>query len=183
MAIPLSYNLRNLMERKTTTIMTALGIGLTVAVMLGILGLLAGLEGSFQATGDPLHVMVLRKGATAELTSLVNKQDIQLLRAKRGMAMYGGEPMAALELLTVISLENAALIIEHEREMAVGGTLVHQREGLAAAGDAAVDLGVGLWKRASRQVRAREIKMSEPRIQHAVRVGQSLDRLPGVSAL
>ena len=104
MAIPLSYNLRNLMERKTTTIMTALGIGLTVAVMLGILGLLAGLEGSFQATGDPLHVMVLRKGATAELTSLVTKENLQLLRAKRGMAMYDGEPMVALELLTVISL-------------------------------------------------------------------------------
>jgi len=84
--------------------MTALGIGLTVAVMLGILGILAGLDGSFQATGDPLHVMVLRKGATAELTSLVNKENFQLLRAKRGMAMYGGEPMATLELLTVISL-------------------------------------------------------------------------------
>ena len=32
MAIPLAYNLRNLTVRKTTTLMTALGIALTVAV-------------------------------------------------------------------------------------------------------------------------------------------------------
>jgi len=40
MAIPISYNLRNLVVRKTTTIMTALGIALTVAVLLAILAML-----------------------------------------------------------------------------------------------------------------------------------------------
>ena len=39
MAIPASYNLRNLVVRKTTTIMTALGIALTVAVLLSVLAL------------------------------------------------------------------------------------------------------------------------------------------------
>jgi len=38
MAIPVSYNLRNLIVRKTTTIMTALGITLTVAVLLPLSG-------------------------------------------------------------------------------------------------------------------------------------------------
>ena len=33
MTLPVSYNLRNLIVRKTTTIMTALGIALTVAVL------------------------------------------------------------------------------------------------------------------------------------------------------
>ncbi len=61
MAIPVSYNLRNLVVRKTTTIMTALGIALTVAVLLAVLGLVSGLENAFAATGDPLHILVLRK--------------------------------------------------------------------------------------------------------------------------
>ena len=39
MAVPIAYNLRNLVVRKTTTIMTALGIALTVAVLLSILAL------------------------------------------------------------------------------------------------------------------------------------------------
>ena len=49
MAIPLAYNLRNLVVRKTTTLMTALGIALTVAVLLAILALVNGLE--FDAFG------------------------------------------------------------------------------------------------------------------------------------
>jgi len=32
--VPITYNLRNLLERKATTLMTALGIGLTVAVLV-----------------------------------------------------------------------------------------------------------------------------------------------------
>ena len=43
MKIPLSYNLRNLAVRKTTTAMTALGVGLTVAVLLAVLALVEGL--------------------------------------------------------------------------------------------------------------------------------------------
>ena len=44
MAIPLYYNLRNLRFRKTTTLMTALGIALTVAVLLGIMAMVVGPE-------------------------------------------------------------------------------------------------------------------------------------------
>ena len=51
MPLPLSYNLKNLTVRRTTTLMTALGIGLTVAVLLGILALVGGLERALQSTG------------------------------------------------------------------------------------------------------------------------------------
>ncbi len=44
MAIPVAYNLRNLVVRKTTTLMTALGIALTVAVLLAVLALVSGLR-------------------------------------------------------------------------------------------------------------------------------------------
>ncbi len=47
MAIPLSYNLRNLRLRKSLTIMTALGIALTVATAVFIMALLAGLGRAF----------------------------------------------------------------------------------------------------------------------------------------
>ena len=43
MAIPISYNIRNLAVRKTTTLMTAAGIAMTVAVLLAVLGLVSGL--------------------------------------------------------------------------------------------------------------------------------------------
>jgi putative ABC transport system permease protein len=53
MAIPLAYNLRNLAVRKTTTLMTALGIALTVAVLLAILALVNGLNSTLSVSGDP----------------------------------------------------------------------------------------------------------------------------------
>jgi putative ABC transport system permease protein len=105
MAIPLSYNLRNLVVRRTTTVMTALGIALTVAVLLAILAMVNGLRSSLGATGDPLHVLVMRKGSTAELTSNFSREAFQDLKLKPGIARTSsGEPAASLELVTLIDL-------------------------------------------------------------------------------
>ena len=65
MAIPISYNLRNLRVRKATTVMTALGISLTVAVLLGIAALVGGLRSSLEVTGHPLHLIVMQIDAAA----------------------------------------------------------------------------------------------------------------------
>ncbi len=104
MAIPLSYNLRNLVVRKTTTLMTALGIALTVAVLLSVLALVNGLQTAFESTGNPLQILVMRKGSTAELNSGLTRAIFQDLKANPGIAKRGTEPMASLEIVTVINL-------------------------------------------------------------------------------
>jgi len=104
MAIPLTYNLRNLAVRKTTTVMTALGIALTVAVLVGILALVGGLNSALEVTGHPLHVLVMRQGSTAELNSTITREQFQNLKFLEGLEQIGGEPAASLEVLTVINL-------------------------------------------------------------------------------
>jgi putative ABC transport system permease protein len=105
--IPLSYNLRNLVARRTTTIMTALGIALTVAVLLSIFALVEGLRTALASTGHPLNVMVTRKGSTAELNSTITQETFQILKVKPGIATNAkGEPQASLEVVTVIILES-----------------------------------------------------------------------------
>jgi putative ABC transport system permease protein len=105
MAIPISYNIRNLVVRKTTTLMTAAGIAMTVAVLLAVLGLVSGLRAAFGATGDPLHVLVLRKGGNAELTSLLTQEQFQIVKTFPGIATGSdGQPQASLEIVSVISL-------------------------------------------------------------------------------
>jgi putative ABC transport system permease protein len=105
MAIPIAYNLRNLIVRKTTTVMTALGIGLTVAVLVADLALVEGLRTAFKATGHPLQILVLRKGSNAELNSSVTREALQILKSKPGLAVNeAGEPMASPETLGVINL-------------------------------------------------------------------------------
>ncbi len=104
MAIPLSYNLRNLVVRKTTTIMTALGITLTVAVLLSVLALVNGLRTAFESSGNPLQILVMRKGSNAELSSGITREVYQDLKSMPGIVRDGGQPMTSLEMVTVINL-------------------------------------------------------------------------------
>jgi putative ABC transport system permease protein len=105
MAIPIAYNLRNLRVRKGTTIMTALGIALTVAVLLSVLALVNGLRAAFVSTGNPVNVIVVRKGATSELVSGMTRELYQDLKLKPGIAGAStGHPMTSLEMVTVINL-------------------------------------------------------------------------------
>jgi putative ABC transport system permease protein len=107
MAIPIAYNLRNLVVRKTSTLMTALGIALTVAILLAVLALVNGLRTTLATSGDPLHIIVLRKGAESELTSLFTRTQFQDLKFKPGIATGSdGQPLASLEVITVINLAN-----------------------------------------------------------------------------
>lgn len=107
MTLPLAYNLRNLAVRRTTTILTALGIALTAAVLMAILALVEGLRTSLAASGHPLHVLVMRKGSTSELTSLFARASYQDLKFKPGIARgKDGAPLASLEVVTVIVLES-----------------------------------------------------------------------------
>lgn len=104
MAIPISYNLRNLVVRKTTTVMTALGIALTVAVLLAVMALVHGLRTAFQSSGNPLQILVMRKGSNAELNSGITREVFQDLKSMPGIARDGNEPLASLEMVTVINL-------------------------------------------------------------------------------
>jgi len=89
--------------------MTAFGLALTVSVLLSVLALVEGLRMTFRASGDPLNVLVLRSGAPTELMSSLPRVSYNALKYKPGIARSpSGEPMASLEVVTVISVENPA---------------------------------------------------------------------------
>jgi putative ABC transport system permease protein len=76
-----------------------------VAVLLSVLALVQGLRTAFKATTNPLHVLITRKGATSELVSGLPRASFQIIKAKPGIARNSkGEPMASLEMITVIAL-------------------------------------------------------------------------------
>jgi putative ABC transport system permease protein len=105
MAIPIAYNLRNLVVRKTTTLMTALGIALTVAMLLAILALVNGLRVTLTASGDPLRIVVVRQGSDSELVSNFVRTQFQDIKFKPGIATGSdGQPLASLEMVTIINL-------------------------------------------------------------------------------
>jgi putative ABC transport system permease protein len=105
MAIPISYNVRNLNLRKGLTIMTALGIALTVTTAIFLMALLAGLKRAFVSSGNPQNVLVLRKGSEAELSGGFDASLFPTLKVLPGIAKDShGEPMASGELVVVIVL-------------------------------------------------------------------------------
>jgi putative ABC transport system permease protein len=105
MAIPIKYNIRNMKLRKGLTVMTALGIALTVTTAVFIMALLAGLQKAFKSTGNPLNVLVLRKGSTSELTGPFPQQDFQTLKTLPGIAKdKNGDPLVSGEITVVIVL-------------------------------------------------------------------------------
>lgn len=105
MKIPIAYNLRNLAVRKTSTLMTAIGIGLTVAVLVSALALVNGLRTAFENTGNPLQILALQKGSTSELGSFVTREKFGQLSSLDGIARgHSGNLLASLEMVQVINL-------------------------------------------------------------------------------
>ncbi len=105
MALPIAYNLRNLMVRKTTTLLTALGISLTAAILVADLSLVNGLQATFRKSGNPLQLMILRKGSNSELVSAVTPEILADVKPYPGVARNAnGEPMVSPEIVTVINL-------------------------------------------------------------------------------
>ena len=174
MAIPISYNIRNLKLRKGLTIMTALGIALTVTTAVFLMALLAGLHKAFMASGDPINVLVMRKGSTAELSGGFDANLFPTLKTLPGIAQdKEGQPIASGEWVVVVvlprkdgtgevnvsvrglmpaglTLRPGAKLIEGrwfspgQREVVVGNS-IHNRFAGANVGDT-LDFAKGQWK-------------------------------------
>jgi ABC-type lipoprotein release transport system permease subunit len=104
MAIPLSYNLRSVIQRPVSTATTAVGIGLTVAIYIGALALAAGFRASLVTTGSPDNILVLRKGADSEISSGITLDNVNILKANPAVAVGpDGRPRASAEMVIVVN--------------------------------------------------------------------------------
>src|SRR5262250_504178 len=105
MAIPFSYNIRNMILRKRLTLMTALGIALTVTTTVFLMMLLAGMKKAFVKSGDPLNVLVMRKGSTSELAGGFTKDKLPILVSLEGIAKDNEDkPLVSGEWVVVVNL-------------------------------------------------------------------------------
>ena len=104
MALPISYNIRNLRERWQVTFLAVLGISLVVAVLVVLLAMVAGVRLALRSTGIPQNAMVVQRGSASELTSWVPLDQRNLIvvdsRVARGK---DGQPLASPEIVVVSS--------------------------------------------------------------------------------
>lgn len=104
--IPISYNVRSLRVRKTTTAATALGIALVVFVFASVLMLVNGLKKTLATSGRRDVAVVLRKGADAEMASAIDLPNVGLILAQADVARRpSGDSDGVGENVVVILLE------------------------------------------------------------------------------
>lgn len=104
--VPISYNLRSLAVRKTTTLATAGGIALVVFVLAAVLMLSAGVKRTLASSGAPDVAMILRKGSDAELSSGVEIPNVGLILANKQVARRAdGTPDGVGEIVVVITVD------------------------------------------------------------------------------
>jgi putative ABC transport system permease protein len=105
MALPLKYNVRNVLIRWRATLATILGVALVVAVYVLMEAMAAGLEKSSQNTGDPRNIMVVRKGSTAESSSQVTREQYKnLLYLEQVARNAKGQPLVSADMVVLINL-------------------------------------------------------------------------------
>lgn len=104
--VPISYSLRNLRVRATTTAATALGVGLVVFVFASVLMLGEGIKRTLGRGGSPDVAVVLRDGSDAELSSGIELPSAGIiLNAPDVRRRADGRPDGVAESVVVIVLD------------------------------------------------------------------------------
>jgi hypothetical protein len=103
-SIPIGYNVRNLIVRWRTTLLTALAFTLVVGLMTVMLAFVAGMNHLTEQSGQPGNVIVLSDGATDELFSNLNFIDAGDIERQSGVLRdEAGQPLASREVYIVVT--------------------------------------------------------------------------------
>src|ERR1700732_986949 len=101
MAIPIVYNLRSVKARWTSAIVAVLGIAGTVGVFVAMLSLARGFKATLVSSGSYDNAMVMRAGATSEMTGGVGVDAVKILQDAPGIARSSDGPLLTPEVVLV----------------------------------------------------------------------------------
>ncbi len=104
-SVPLTYIVRNLWVRRVTTGLTAAGMALVVFVFATVLMMSEGIRATLVATGQADNVIVLRKGAGAEINSAITRSQAAVIETLPGIALdLLGRPLVSREPVVLNNL-------------------------------------------------------------------------------
>ncbi len=106
MKIPLKYILRNFMARKLTTFITIAGIALVVFVFTAVLMMAFGIQKTLVSTGSGDNVMITRKAANSEISSIIGPDIQNVIRTLPHIAKEpDGNLVISDEPVVIVNLE------------------------------------------------------------------------------
>jgi len=100
MRLPLSYSLRNVAARPARSLITAGVIALVVVASSLFLGLISSLKRTLVSSGDPMNLVVMRKGSDNDGSSQLSLEAFQGIKYFDGIARDADDqPLASPELV------------------------------------------------------------------------------------
>ena len=125
MAIPFNYSLRSIAVRKGSSAMAVGGIALVVVVFVTLLSLAAGFQRVVETSGSPRNVIVVRKGADAELQSQVLRETARVIGELPIVAEEGGRKLVVFESVIILARPKRG---GGEMNVTIRGTPPHARD-------------------------------------------------------
>src|SRR5262245_18199117 len=106
MAIPISYNIRNVLQRPISTLATGSGIAMVVMILIGAFALASGFQAALVETGSPQNAFIRRTGADSEISSGVSRDAANIIKALPEVAQApDGHPLISTDLVVLTNLE------------------------------------------------------------------------------
>jgi putative ABC transport system permease protein len=100
-AIPLIYNVRSVKARWTSAIVAVLGIAGTVGVFVAMLSLARGFKATLVSSGSADNAIIMRAGATSEMTGGVTVDTVKIVQDATGIARGADGPLVTPEVVLV----------------------------------------------------------------------------------
>jgi putative ABC transport system permease protein len=100
-AIPLVYNFRSVKARWTSAIVAVVGIAGTVGVFVAMLSLARGFKATLVSSGSEDNAIIMRAGATSEMTGGVTVDTVKIIQDKPGIARSADGPLITPEVVLV----------------------------------------------------------------------------------
>ena len=104
LAALIGFNLRTLPARLGSAGSAVFGVAGVVAVLVGVLSIGEGFRRVMIAAGSPDTAIVLRGGADSEMSSVLLRDDVEIIRNAPAVARAGGQPLASPELFVLVDL-------------------------------------------------------------------------------
>ena len=109
MALPISYNIRNLVVRWKVTLLAIIGVGLVVTVFVILLSMSSGFRLALRATGRTDNGIVVQRGSGSELSSWFTHEQANSITADPRIAHGSdGQPLVSPELVIVANMASCA---------------------------------------------------------------------------
>ena len=97
-------NIRNVPRRIASSVVIVIGVAAVVLVSAAVLSMAAGFERTLVSAGSENTAIVMRSGATSEMSSGLSHEQALIIANAPGVARQGNQPVTSAELYVVVDV-------------------------------------------------------------------------------